>query len=701
MARGQNILLLALACVLFEAGATHGQSGDASADLDRLRDNFIRSLLPTRQAEIAQINREADRDAGQLRPDRTWADIDYQDKTRSDWKTSEHLSHTLTMAQSARLRRVSGQADPLLEAKTIAALQLWLDRDFQNSNWWWNQIGVPRRVGRIGLLLGAQLPEPQRQKIITIMRRSQWEKWTGANLVWGMGIQALRGLLENDPRTIFAAFDRMYQEIRVVPQHEEGIQNDDSFHQHGVQLYNGGYGLDFAEDAGDLIACAAGTQFQIPPDRRTIFTSFLLGGERWMMRGGVFDHSAVGREITRKRKPGAADESLAAVVARLAEQPWPRQSELRDFAQELAGSADAPQLVGNKQFWCSDFMAHRRPEYFTSVKMLSTRMQNGEIVNGEGKLSQHLSDGANFLYLSGHEYENIFPAWNWSHVPGTTAIADVLDSGNSKSVAVRGGSDFAGGASDGTFGLCAMELARPPLTAHKAWFFYDHAYLCLGAGITLAEGNGDVITDVNQTLLDGDVVTDSQKFSQTSGVMGNAMAWVYHNHVGYILGPGTPARLWAGPRTGRWSDSGTGSSTPVTLGVFDLWIDHGRGCRDGKYQYIVLPATTAEQTASRATDSGINVLANTTDIQAAYNGPHGMLGIVFWKPGSLETPIGRIESDLACLVMVRDTADGRTLTVANPRNAAARVNIALGGRKMSIDLPGGDDGGRSVTTAIK
>jgi chondroitin AC lyase len=60
----------------------------------------------------------------------------------------------------------------------------------------------------------------------------------------------------------------------------EGIQQDKSFHQHGAQLYNGGYGLDFGADAGRFVAFVWGTQFQIPPDRREIFSSYLLDGER-------------------------------------------------------------------------------------------------------------------------------------------------------------------------------------------------------------------------------------------------------------------------------------------------------------------------------------------------------------------------------------------------------------------------------------
>jgi hypothetical protein len=156
----------------------------------------------------------------------------------------------------------------------------------------------------------------------------------------------------------------------------------------------------------------------------------------------------------------------------------------------------------------------------------------------------------------------------------------------------------------------------------------------------------------------------------------------------------------AGPRTGRWSDIGTGSDQPVTQGVFDLWIDHGRRCRDAQYQFIVLPGASAAQTAQRAKDPGIDVLINTPDVQAVYEPSLKLLGIVFSKPGALDTPIGRVQVDIACLLMVRDTDKGRKVTAANPRNVAAGINVNIGNQRVSIDLPGGNDAGRSVTVDI-
>ncbi len=346
-----------------------------------------------------------------------------------------------------------------LRLKILLALKWWTDHDYQNPNWWWYQIGVPQLVGEIGSLLGPQLPEGPRAKIVEIMKRATWRSlivgrapWTGANLTWGVSIQIVRGCLENDASPVAEGFERMFQEIRIMPQPAEGIEQDYSFHQHGVQLYSGGYGLDFANDVGRYISFSCGTRFQIPADRIALFSAYVLDGEQWMIRGDVFDYSAVGREITRAGKvavphdktggpiyPANAEAyGLGNTMALLAAEPTPRQKELQAFAARLKGEEGAPEFTGNKMFWCSDFMTHRRAGYSSSVRMLSTRMLNSELVNSEGRKSVHMSDGANYLYLTGDEYRDIFPVWDWTKIPGTTAIEGTLDTGETNPIGVRG-----------------------------------------------------------------------------------------------------------------------------------------------------------------------------------------------------------------------------------------------------------------------
>ncbi len=185
------------------AGQANGAAAYQDADLAVVRDRFVRSVLPVGDAAVAQVNALSEKYAAALGADGSWSDIDYSDMGRSVWATCDHLNRTLVMAKSARLKRNEGHADEALEGRILLALKWWTDHDYKNPNWWWNEIGVPELAGEIGSLLGAQLPdEAARRKIVAIMKRSDWRRWTGANLTWGVGIEIMRGCLENDAAAV-------------------------------------------------------------------------------------------------------------------------------------------------------------------------------------------------------------------------------------------------------------------------------------------------------------------------------------------------------------------------------------------------------------------------------------------------------------------------------------------------------------------
>ena len=685
----------------------------------RIRERYVASLLPNSPKQVQELKELAERYSGKLRPDGSWSDVDYESEAQSNWGAAEHLTRTQLMARAAVLDRKTGHPARALDTKVLRALNYWTLHDYQNPNWWWNQIGVPRLAGDISMLMQPQLSRKQLSRVVEIMKRSDWEKghWTGANLTWGVAIQIVRGCLEENVATVDEGYRRMYGEIRIVSPTEEGIQQDYSFHQHGAQLYSGGYGLDYAIDVGRFVAFAWGTGFQIPANRMAILNSYLLDGEQWLVRGDVIDYSTVGREITRKGKVVVPDlstgsrnsvpspgESLPGIVALLARLPVPRKKELRAFSARLQQRKDAPAFTGNKQFWCSDFMAHRRKGFYTSVKMLSNRMLNGEEVNHEGKKSEHLSDGVNLLYMTGDEYKNIFPVWDWTKLPGTTAIQGTLEIGGENPIHARGMTAFAGGVTDGEYGMAAMDLARGKLTAKKSWFFFDDGYLCLGAGIRLADDTvHSVATDVNQTLLAGDVLISQSHQPLAEGkhsYPAGKIAWVYHDGVGYIVGAGNSVSLSVGPQSGTWREIGTGSSKPVTLRVFNLWIDHGYAPRAGSYQYCVLPGASVKQVEARASNPVIHVLSNQEDTQAVWHRRLKIVMAAFRKPGSLTTPIGRIKVGHSCLLLARKVAGGWKITASNPENQPLMLQVEVDGRKNAIDLPGGNFAGSSVASTL-
>lgn len=99
-----------------------------------------------------------------------------------------------------------------------------------------------------------------------------------------------------------------------------------------------------------------------------------------------------------------------------------------------------------------------------------------------------VSDGSNAIVKTGDEYFNIFPAWNWTRIPGTTApqMPDVQLGKNAWEL--RGTSQFAGGVSDSLHGATTYYYNDTHGSIHtqarKVWFFFDHEVVCLGAGIT-------------------------------------------------------------------------------------------------------------------------------------------------------------------------------------------------------------------------
>jgi len=342
--------------------------------------------------------------------------------------------------------------------------------------------------------------------------------------------------------------------------------------------------------------------------------------------------------------------------------------------------------------------------------MFSTRTLNSEIVNGEGLKSAHLSDGVNFIYRRGDEYRDIFPAWDWTLLPGTTALHASLSTGRPRtdeavSIGQRGMASFVGGVSDGRYGAAAMDLERGSLTAHKAWFFFDRFYVALGAGIALAPAASpvEVATDINQARARGDIFVNGRKLSgdlRARTYSSGSLHIVTEDGIGYIPGPDTIAVLSDSIQSGRWSEIGSGTSELVSVPVFNLWISHGSTPKNATYQYTVLPDTTVAKTVAEYRHPSFQVLSNTAAIQAIYIVALKYVAAVFYAASLLETPLGTLSVDHPAMVLIQSGADGLRVTASNPENRAVTLNVTIKGRTCRIDLPGGDQAGSSITQIV-
>lgn len=632
-----------------------------------------------------------------LQPDGSWKDVDYKSKDNARWKPAQHMSRIRQMALALQHPDSPLKDDPKLKAAALNAFAYWLKHDFRAPNWWWNEIGIPMTTYPIHLLLEDDLAPQQRTKSLELLARAV-PGMTGQNLVWKCDITLARATIIGDAALAKTAIDAIANEIRITT--KEGVQPDYSFHQHGAQLYNGGYGKGFSTDTARVAYLVHGTPFAFPEKKVEIVRNYLLEGQQWTIRGARFDYSVIGREISR---PGHNAKSQIAACEHLATLGDSKKDALQAFAARLKGDGAPGEAApeGNRLFYCSDFMVHRRAGWYASVRTASNRLVGTELVNGENLCGDHLFEGANYLMRSGDEYFDIFPVWNWAHVPGVTAEHPLKPSGANRH---PGTTPFAGGASDGTYGTFGYILSHGGLAARKAWFFFDDAYVCLGAGITLKDG-GDVHSAVNQCLAKGKVThgTDAAPKTLTGQAQDLAgPAWVHHDGVGYVFPKAGEIKLRCGDQSGNWNRiSKPLSKDNVTLPVFHLWLDHGKAPQNADYAYLVLPDADPASTAKRAANPGLEILANSPTQQAVYHPGLKLIQAVFYAAGSVKAGGLTLSVDKACALVCRPEADGWRVTAGSPAHGKGtlKIQIEANGKSFaaSLALPEGGKAGSSIS----
>ena len=632
--------------------------------IEQLRKNITSSILKKQPTE-AQI----DKILSLLKPDGSFSDLDYSDRTRGGWSLNDHLSRLLSMAISWKSPQSSYFQSSKLKIPLFSVLDYWLKNDFINPNWWYPEIGVPRVLGQTLVLLKDDLSQKEMADGLKIMDRAKIGK-TGQNKVWLAENVIYRSLLTNDSKQIEKAVQSITEEIVVTT--NEGIQPDFSFHQHGPQQQFGNYGLAYAGDMAELAIVFGGTPYAFSPEKLAILRNYLLEGLIWVTYKNRFDISACGRQLFPNAQIGKA-RSLSNIY-----QEMPIADP--EFKNQYQNAMD--DFTGNIHFNRSDMTIHRRKDFYTSVKMASNRVAGAESCNSENIQGYYMGDGATFFYQSGDEYLDIFPFWDWKKIPGITTYQDdrVLPVLTASGYRIK--SDFVGGVSDGRNGLAAMNYTREGISAVKSWFYFDDAVVCLGSGIS-TDQDKEVTTSINQSLLKGDVIV-SQKGKKSTLKNGSRnfenVDWVIHDNWGYFFPGSANISLENGERTGAWSRVVEPMSDKLLVNnIFQLWYDHGKKPKYANYAYIVFPKASIKNIEKRGSE--LEIIANTEAVQAVTTQSKTLTGIVYYKSGSCQISPGRtISTDNPCIVML-DTHQGKeTISISDPTQLQSVIKLTLTGK---------------------
>ncbi|MGW8181317.1 MAG: polysaccharide lyase family 8 super-sandwich domain-containing protein, partial [bacterium] len=441
-------------------------------------DDIDTLFLRLRADQLTSSVSGADEYLANQRADGSWADVDYTDQSLTNWKPVTHLRRLRSMAVAYNLGSNPKHNSASMRQGIYKGLDYWYATKPLSENWWYNDIGQQLELAPILISMREDLSSAQLETGCLYLNDP---RSTGQNLVWYATQTVQRGCLKHSLDDINRGLDAIKGEVRLTT--EEGIQPDFSFYQHGPQLYNGGYGRRFVNDICYWIDMSSGLSFAFTDEKVSIFSSFVLDGTQWMVRRGHLDMACQGREISRPNSGSA--ESFASALSRMARSETANASLFGAFLDHINGSNDA-NLVGNKHFWRADYLAHRRPQYHTSVKMCSDRTTGTEYMNCENKKAYYFPFGATAIMCTGDEYHNIYPIWDWARIPGITCPYKTPPP--QMETYIKGTTSFVGGVSNGVYGVAGMDLVWDGVTGRKAWFYFDNEFVALGAGITSRTG---------------------------------------------------------------------------------------------------------------------------------------------------------------------------------------------------------------------
>lgn len=677
------VFFLSVTCNLLQAKSydtpnSHVKDNEFEQLMQKIRQDFADNPSSDKIAEELKTYNEADG---------SFTDVDYASIQRTNWPPLIHIDRLYDFAFAYTNPQNSHYEDEALYNTIVKGLEYWHERNPWCHNWWYNQIAEPQRLGVLLIQMRTgkkQIPTELESKLLERIKKDGGHpaKWTGANrtdiaLHW-----IYRACLQQDETDLETALENVYNPIVYTT--KEGFQHDNSYFQHGQQLYIGGYGDEILKGITQVAMYTRGTRFAIPQEKLALVSKFMRETYYATIRGQYMLFDVLGRGVSR---PEVTNKSHTALFAkRMVELDEAHADEFKAIIARLEGKKPADYALQPKHthYFRGDYTLHIRPGYTFDVRTVSTRTMRCEYGNGENLKTYFMSDGCTNIVTDGNEYDGIFPVWNWARIPGVTAPQATEIPKAVSDWQTPGTSTFAGGVSDSLYGVSTYSyidtIADVRTSARKGWFFFDDEVVCLGAGIRSAS-DLEINTTINQCLLAQDekiLVRSGRKQMPVAegNVLYNSPEWVLHNDVAYLFPEGGDVFVAKQPQSGNWYDiNQTASKETLQKKIFSLGFDHGKQPSDATYAYIVAPGKhTAEEIEQYRKEKAIEIPVNTADLQVVRNKKLGIWGMIFYQAGEFKHRDIQVTVDKACTLLIKE--DG-SMHIADPGQTESDIQVSI------------------------
>lgn len=611
------------------------------------------------------------------------------------------------------------------------------------DNWYDWKIGAPKQLVDTLMIMKSDIPSQNISKYLqpvnyfapNTLTTVNGNIATGANKIWLSYVVFGSAILKRNTSLFNSTMSELTNPINKSAAvfnyvtAGDGFYIDGSFIQHDHLAYNGGYGIAMVNDLTTLISIFHNTSTQIDSKCEKMQIEWLFDAMEPFLYNGSVMSMVMGRDISRVgtseinrgnaivkamvRMVSYADKNDSLKLKRLIKQQVtdnPSQnyekimsiSELPIFRDIINNSSISPSTKeqSTKVFYNMDRVVQSGINYSFGISMSSSRIANYESINLENTKGWYTGDGMTYLYTNSGT--NQFGSEFWQNVNPYKMAGTTVDTQTREAISVYSrqeylsSKNFVGGASIGSYGVASMWLdsysnnnssllcrgldglvkhspiVNRTLEAQKSWFMFDNEIVALGAGIT---SNDDYLAE---TIVENRVV-DSNNIISINGSTLTANSKKINN-ADYVSIDGVGGYYFPGSATINLQ------KTSTTPSFIEMWLEHGVKPQNQKYEYVLLPNMSKEDTKKYSDSPDIKIISNTNKLQAVKDNSSGITGIIFWESGTMED----INSNIPANVVINEKDNKYSLVVSDPTQLLSSGQIII--NRSDINYLDADNG---------
>ncbi|WP_051287061.1 polysaccharide lyase family 8 super-sandwich domain-containing protein [Paenibacillus taiwanensis] len=601
------------------------------------------------------------------------------------------------------------------------------------SSWWGFEIGAPQLLNDCLILMYDELTD---QLIANFMRtidkycpnptkrvQNSSVIETGGNLLDKALVVTVRGVIGKNSAKITQGRDSIGSEFNYVTS-GDGVYEDGSLVQHANIAYTAGYGAVWLSRTADITYLLNQSPWPVTDPRVANVYKWVSDTFEPVIYKGLYMDMVNGRGISRKDS-GTARGTIVALASLAEGAPSVVNDNIRSMVKEwvskdttwddyykglpissvvllkkvMNDTSVAPRGELSRSYMFNGMarVAHHRPNYTFGLSLFSDRISAFEMGNKENVKGWDTGLGMTYIYNEDlQQYRDGFWATvNSFRLPGTTTDGSGEGKMPGEWAYYYNSKNHVGGATlDHLYSASGMDFSLTKVTGSdlsgkKSWFMFDDEIVALGADIrktsaatkqveTIVDnrklnssGNNALVLNGVQvpTALDYEADVNNVQWAHLAGNRAGSGA-----DMGYYFPNAPTLHVVREARTGAWYDINNGQSKDqLTRNYASLSFEHGTHPQAANYEYVLLPGKTSAQTEAYSEQPAIEVLSNTSTVQAARNKQLGITAANFWSAGS----VGRMSAKSAAAVIMKEQNGEMTIALSDPTQKQNSVTIEV------------------------